>query len=473
MRYKLGIAILVSVVAGITVLWFYEGRVNAAAESHAAEAQPAPQHAEEADQGHEAETAQEGHNPQESKESEAGHGVEEASKVEGGHAEDDGHGHEAKEPSKAEGGHSADDGHGHGEEAEIAVLSEEQIKANNIRVAEAGPGEIAVQLALPGEVRLNSDRVAHVVPRVAGVVREALATVGDEVKAGQVMAVLESRELATIKAEYLSAKERETLAQATFAREKDLWEKKISAEQDYLSAKQAMAEAAINVRSAEQQLHAVGFSEEYLKEIPGQSHVSYTRYEITAPFDGSVIEKHITLGESLKDDASCFTIADLTTVWVNLSVYQKDIPTIRKGQQVLIGAGENPSDRVSATIDYMGPLVGEETRTAIARVVLPNEMGQWRPGQFVTGFVSTQTTQTVPVVAPKTALQTFEESTCVFVQTDKGFVPAPVTVGSSNDTHVEIVKGLEQGTRIVVEGAFVIKAEIAKGIMEGKTCSGH
>jgi cobalt-zinc-cadmium efflux system membrane fusion protein len=76
-------------------------------------------------------------------------------------------------------------------------------------------------------------------------------------------------------------------------------------------------------------------------------------------------------------------------------------------------------------------------------------------------------------VAPKTALQTFEGSTCVFVQTDNGFVPAPVTVGSGNDTHVEIVKGLEQGTRIVVEGAFVIKAEIAKGIMEGKTCSGH
>ncbi|MBI5092510.1 MAG: efflux RND transporter periplasmic adaptor subunit [Candidatus Hydrogenedentes bacterium] len=456
--YRIGIALLAAVIlVGIMTVWLYEGRVAASAEPHADETQPVPQEA---------------HKTEGDQENEPGH--------EGAaHSEDDGHNRGSKGAMCGEHGvpeaecKICNAGPSQGEEANIAVISDEQLKANNVQVAEAGPGEIAIQLALPGEVRLNSDRVAHVVPRVAGVVREALATVGDEVKTGQVMAVLESRELATIKAEYLSAIERESLAKATFEREKDLWKKKISAEQDYLSAKQAAAEAAISVRSAEQQLHAVGFSEEYLKGIPGQSHVSYTQYGITAPFDGSVIEKHIALGESLKDDAVCFTIADLTTVWVHLSVYQRDIPSIRKGQQVLVSAGGSPSDGVAATVDYVGPVVGEETRTAIARVVLPNEAGQWRPGQFVTGFVSTKTTKTVPVVVRKTALQTFEGSTCVFVQTDKGFVPAPVTVGSSNDTHVEIVKGLEQGTRIVVEGAFVIKAEIAKGVMEGKTCGGH
>ncbi len=395
------------------------------------------------------------------------------------HASDDGHNH-AQPPAPDEHaeeaddghGHAADDGHGHGEE-EIAVLSEEQMKANNIQVAEVHPGNFAVQLALPGEVRLNSDRVAHVVPRVPGVVQEVMKTVGDDVKAGDVMAVLQSRELASLKAEYLAAKEREALAQTTFSREKDLWQKKISAEQDYLAAKQAIAEAAINTRSAEQQLHSVGFSEDHLKAILGQGHVSYTRYEITAPFDGSVIERHITLGESLKDDAACFTIADLNSVWVNLSVYQKDIPVIRKGQSVIISATGSVADGVPATISYIGPLVGEETRTAIARVVLPNDTSQWRPGQFVTGFVSTESTETAPIVVPKTALQNYEGKLSVFAQTPKGFVPTAVTVGRTNDTQVEILKGLDPGARIAVEGTFVIKAELVKGIMEGKTCSGH
>ena len=387
----------------------------------------------------------------------------------------DDHGH--ADAACADDGHDdhaehADDGHGHGH-AEVAVLSEAQIKANNIRVAEVGRGSLSGQIALPGEIRLNSDCVAHVVPRVGGVVREVFKTVGDDVKAGDSMAVLESRELASLKAEYLGAIEREALAQVTYRREKDLWEKRISAEQDFLSAKQALAEASISTQSAEQQLHAVGFSEQYLKALSKQAKTSYTRYEITAPFDGAVIEKHIVLGESLKDDTSCFTIADLNSVWVNLSVYQKDISVIEKGQPVFISATGDPTDGVATEIAYIGPLVGEETRTALARVVLPNESRRWRPGPFVTGFVSTENTAATSIVVPKTALQTYEGRATVFIETGEGFVPKNVTVGRSNDTHVEVVDGLEAGTRVVVDGSFVIKAELVKGMMEGKTCSGH
>lgn len=409
---------------------------------------------------------------------EAAHAGETSTPEEAGH---EGHLHEkTPEPSEPasheqgeEAGHAEAGGHEHGEE-EIAVLSEAQMQANHIKVEEVGPGNISAQLALPGEVRLNADRVAHVVPRVTGVVREVLKTTGDSVHTGDVMAILDSRELAMLKAEYLSAREREALAQAMFNREKSLWEQKISAEQDYLNAKQALAEAAIATRSAEQQLHALGFSEDWMKGIPRQEHLSYTRYEITAPFDGVIIEKHITLGELLKDDVSCFTIADLSSVWINLSVYAKDIRAIRKGQPVLIASGDTPAESVRAAIEYIGPLMGEETRTAIARVVLPNDGELWKPGQFVKGFVTTGgVEQSAPVVVPVGALQTFEGSTVVFAQTEKGFAPNPVTLGRSDDARAEIIKGLTPGTRIVTEGAFVIKAEIAKGIMEGKTCSGH
>ncbi len=372
-----------------------------------------------------------------------------------------GHNGESESAHAAHSGESESAHDAHSEEGRIVVLTDAQMKTNGVKIAQAGPGELSTQLALTGEVRLNADRVAHVVPRVAGVVREVRRSIGDEVKAGEVMAVLESRELASIKAAYLAAKERETLAQATFNREKRLWEKKISAEQDYLSSKQALAEAVINRRSAEQQLHSVGFSEEYLKEIPGQAHLSYTRYEITAPFNGVVIEKHITLGESLKDDAPCFTVADLNTVWVNLSVYQKDIPAIRKGQEVVISADGNHFESVNGRVDYIGPVMGEETRTAIARVVLSNKTGQWRPGQFVTGSVHVKK-DPVAILVPKTAIQTPENTPSVFIKTDKGFIPAPVTVGRGNDTHVEIMEGLVEGQQYAATGTFIMKAMLEK-----------
>ena len=243
---------------------------------------------------------------------------------------------------------------------------------------------------------------------------------------------------------------------------KDFGRKRISAEQDYLSAKQALAEAGINTHSAEQQLYALGMSADTLKGLNGQSRFSYTRYELVAPFDGAIIDKHITLGETVKDDASCFTIADLNAVWVNLSVYQKDLPLVQKGQEVIVSAGAEPAKGTHGVIEYVGPVMGEDTRTATARLVLPNTARQWKPGQFVTGFVSADK-QPVPVLVAKTALQNLDSRPSVFVQDENGFAPTAVTVGRSNDTHAEIVKGLTPGQKYASAGSFIMKAMLEKG----------
>jgi len=208
-------------------------------------------------------------------------------------------------------------------------------------------------------------------------------------------------------------------------------------------------------------LHALGFSDDYLGQLPSQPDVSYIRYEVIAPFDGVIIEKHVALGEVQKEDAESFRIADLNSVWVILGVYQKEIPSIRVGQSVLISAGHGIPD-MEGEISYIGPLVGEQTRTATARVVLPNRAGQLRPGLFVTGRV-TLSTVPVPILVPKTALQTIDEKTVVFVEDEDGFEPRAVTVGRSNGTHVEITSGLKPGQKYVSAGAFTLKAQLAKG----------
>jgi len=199
-------------------------------------------------------------------------------------------------------------------EEKIVTLTEDQMKKFGVEVGTAGPGKLQVHVTLPGEVAVNADRMAHIVPRVPGVVREVQKNLGDKVKKGEVMAVLESRELADAKASFLAARERVGMAETNFNREEQLWQKKISAEQEYLQTKQALSEAQIELRSAEQKLHALGFPEPYLKELPQHPELNFTRYEIISPFDATVIEKHITLGEVLKDDTEAFMIADLSDV---------------------------------------------------------------------------------------------------------------------------------------------------------------
>ena len=353
-----------------------------------------------------------------------------------------------------------EEGHAEGEE-DIVRLASAELEEFGIEVRTAGPGEMRVEKTYPGEVGVNEDRYAHVTPRVAGVVRSVRSSLGEQVRAGQTMAVLESRELADVKSEYLAAVERVELARANFEREERLFEKKISSEQEYLEAKQAMAETRIALRSASQKLRALGFSESYIEKLPEESESSLTLYPLTAPFTGTVIQKHITQGEALEADAEAFEVADLSTVWADLSIYQQDMGLIQEGQTVIIVSGGHTE---RGTISYVRPIVGEDTRTALARVVLPNPDGRWKPGMFVNGSIAIDATD-VPVVVPKSALQTIGEETVIFVQTGEGFVPRPVTVGEENSDQVAIRSGLDAGDAYVAAGGFALKSQLQKSEM--------
>ncbi|MFZ2447453.1 MAG: efflux RND transporter periplasmic adaptor subunit [Syntrophobacteraceae bacterium] len=336
------------------------------------------------------------------------------------------------------------------------------MKQAGIEVGLAESGQIQNELSLPGVVALNEDRKAHILPRVPGVVREVRKGLGDTVRQGEVMAVIESGELAEVKAEYLAAREKTALAHAKFVREERLWKKKISAEQEYLEARQELAESKIALRSAEQKLHVIGLTHEQLDQLPRASDLYFTRFEITAPFNSTVIEKHITLGEMVKDDSDIFMLADLGTVWVNLTVYQKDLPRVKKGQRVLISLGQEGDEQAEGKIAYVQPVVKEETRTATATVFLPNPEGNWRPGMFVTAKVLTESA-TAPIVVPQSAIQTVEGKTVVFVRTKEGFEPRPVATGRATNGNTEITSGLSRGERYAVKGTFTLKAQLSKG----------
>ena len=354
---------------------------------------------------------------------------------------------------------------------DIVHLTNAEIKGLGIEVATAGPGKLQIQLSFPGEIRINADQMANVVPRLLGVVRKVKKNLGDAVRKGEVMAVIESRDLADARASFHAALERVELAEANYNREERLWKKKITAEQEYLDAKKALAEARIELASAEQKLLALGFSTTFLRDLPHDLDEILTEYEIIAPFDGKVIEKDITLGEVLREDKVAFVVADLSTVWVDLSIYQKDLPFVRKGQYVLVSAGQDIPD-AKGKISYIGPIVEKETRTALARVVLPNPEGNWRPGLFVTAHLVEEEIQVLMLV-PKSALQNLEGETCVFLHHREGFEPQAVRVGRTSKTHAEIVTGLKVGQRYVTKGAFELKAKIVTSTLDSHAGHGH
>ena len=353
----------------------------------------------------------------------------------------------------------------------VVELSDAQIAELGITLAPAAAGQLQHTVTLPGEIVVNADQLAHLVTRVTGVAKEVRRTLGDRVTKGEVMAVVDSRELADAKAAYLAAQRKLELVDAKFEREQSLWTKKISSEQEFLDAKQSRAETQIELHTAAQKLHALGFSKEYVESLPGLPDAVLTRYEIVAPFDATVIGKHITIGEALKDDAEVFVIADLSTVWVQLSVHQRDLPSIREGQEVLISMGADMPP-AAGRISYIEPIVAEQTRTALARVVLPNADGQYRPGLFVSAEIVTETVP-VAVLVPPEAVQTLEGLPVVFVRTEHGFEPLFVTLGRSSRAGIEITDGLAAGEACVTQGAFELKAALVTAGLGSHAGHGH
>lgn len=300
--------------------------------------------------------------------------------TEHGHDET-GSGHDETEPGRED---SAPDG--------LIHLSEKQLADFEVVLDVAGPVDLVLGTLLPGEVKLNRERMAHVSPRYDGIVTGISARLGETVRAGQVLATLESND---------------TLAP----------------------------------------------------------------FRVASPIDGTIVDFHITMGESVEAGRYLFIVADLTEVWVDLDIYQKDLGRVEKGQSVLVMAGRDEL-RTEGIIDYVGPVVREATRTGLARVSLANPDGRWKAGMFVTGRVTTDES-TVPVAIRLSAVQKLDGHPVAFVRAGDEFEPRDLELGRRDPEFVEILSGLSAGETYVSERSFLLKAHLEKASLDPHAGHNH
>jgi len=339
-------------------------------------------------------------------------------------------------------------------------LGPDQIASAGITIRTVGPRELVTTLELPGEVTADQTRLAHVVPRLPGVMTQVLKKEGDRVRTGELIATLDSRELADAKSAYLAASHHLEFTRVTLEREEALWKKKISAERDYLEAKRAFDEATLNQRLAAQKLIVLGVPSPALSGLASAPAETMARYEIRSPLNGMVIERNATVGEAVNADERIFSVADLSSIWVDVTVYARDLGAVHQGQEATV-ASTDLGTEVTGRVSYVGPLVGQDTRAATARIVLPNAGFRWRPGLFVTVRLVREAT-TVPLAVAAEAIQTFRDWQVVFVKYGDWFEARPLELGRSDGQWVEVVKGLAPGDEYAAANSFAVKAEIGK-----------
>tara|TARA_R100000027_G_scaffold9275_4_gene6690 strand:+ start:21701 stop:22798 length:1098 start_codon:yes stop_codon:yes gene_type:complete len=300
------------------------------------------------------------------------------------HDEHDSHDHGSSDEHEdhSSHGHSREEGHRDG----VVELSPEIVREFGIEVSEVTSGTLQRAVRLPGEIDFNRERMAYVTPRFAGTVTEIKLRLGDAVKKGDVMALLESSD-------------------------------------------------------------------------------TLVAFTLTAPIDGVVVRYDITPGETVEAGARLFTVADLSTVWADLRVYQQDMNEIQKGSLATVRC-RHDEDAYEGKVVYVSPSIDKHTRTGLARVEVDNRSGKWKPGEFIQGRVLVEESQ-VRLSVPRSAVLVVEDRPSVFVQTAEGFEVRPLELGRSDGEQWEVISGLEPKERIVVRNPISLKAEMSKDSFVG------
>lgn len=344
-------------------------------------------------------------------------------------------------------------------EANEVKLTPEQIKLVELKTAVVKAAPISVDLILNAEVTANQDKTGQVLAKTSGVISSIKKHLGDQVKSGDTLAVIASRELAEAEASYTTAKAKADFAKAQLAREGSLWKQKATSEQEYLSAKATANEAAAELESAEQKLKLLESNHTNTPDHKGQPAAGVP---VNAPFDGTIIEKKIALGDQVNDQSPLFKVADLDTVWVIANVFEKDLERVAVGQAASVSVRAHPDRVFEGPVTWVAAVLDEKTRTMQARIEIDNKDGHLKPGSFATAVIKV-VTKADGLSVPPAAIQRQKSESIVFVQaTDGVYQRRAVKLGETSPDAVEVVDGLKAGETIVTSGSFILKSELDK-----------
>ena len=345
----------------------------------------------------------------------------------------------------------------------LVALSQRQIEAGHFAVETVRGGVLRKRITVPGSVIPSGDRIARVAVRLLGTVAELKKRLGDPVEASEVVAVIESREVADAKSEHLATKLIFQLQETLFERSKMLFESKVLSENDYLRARTTFLDARVKNDVSRQKLFALGLTEDQIEALPQQPVASLRLQELRSPISGQVAERRVDLGSLVGregQESELYVIVDLSVVWVELSVALSDVATLREGQRITVRQGTDPS--AAASIIFVSPLLDKDTRSARVVASLDNAARIYRPGAFVSAEISLDQSP-ADIVVPKAALQVLDGKPAVFVRTDKGFEARTVVTGGQDGSTAQVISGLAAGEEIATANTFTLKAELGKG----------
>ena len=354
-----------------------------------------------------------------------------------------------------------------GTEKQEIKLTKEQIADAHIDLVAAQPASLARRITVPGSITPAAGRIARVSVKLEGTVAELRKNLGDPVEQNEVLAILESREVADAKSEYLAARLSNELQQELFQRDRKLYEGKVLTEQQFLRSRNLTAQTEMKFNIARQKLFALGLGQDEIAALPDEPESLLRRQNVRSPLSGRIVERKVDLGTVVGRDnleTELFVVVDLARVWVDLAVSPADLPRIKEGQTATITTGELRRRSTARSCSSVRSWTRTRARRALwQRSPITPEFGgpdrssqprsQWRSRTYRWRYPSPPSRR---LAAKKSCLSA----------RPMDFEKRPVVAGRTDDRFTEIAKGLQPREIIAATNTFPLKAEFMKGAAE-------
>ena len=364
-------------------------------------------------------------------------------------------------------------GHEH-ETGDTAVhVSPEKQEDWNIQTHEVDVEDLQTRIQLPGAVALNRNRTADISSYVEGKVTRVEADLGDRVRKGEALAVINSPEFAKAQADFLEARAAYLLRLQEYERAKMLLKEKAIEKKEYERREAAYQQASTKYGALGSALHSYGVDHQYIEDLikkckilesaPYKCEVADPFLSIMSPVSGMVVFRDIIIGEHIRPEKNLFIVSDLSRIWVRLDAYEKDLPYLNIESEVDILTSLYEDKIFPGRITYISDVIDEKIRTVTVRVEVDNSEFKLKPNMYVQGRIKSPAVRK-QLAVPEAAVQNFEGGKIVFVKTGPDdFLVRKVAVQEQIDGWAVIREGLKPGEIIVQKGAFTLKSELTKG----------
>jgi cobalt-zinc-cadmium efflux system membrane fusion protein len=342
------------------------------------------------------------------------------------------------------------------EPAQLAVHAPPALM-QRLAIEPVATAHFAETLRLPGRVVLDEHRVARIGPSISGRVTKIKAFIGQHVREGEVLAVINSTELSNAQAGYLKAKTQVGLQRLAVERARRLFEAGVISQATLKEREGALAEAEVELRAGAGQLRVMGMDEEAIRQLTDTGYINSVT-PVTTTLTGTVIERHLSVGQIAQPTDDLFTVADLSHVWVIAEAPEQDAHLAEPGGLAEVHIPALPKQRITGRIIYVADTVNPITRTVTVRMEVENPQRKIKP-EMLASMILRRPAEVGPAV-PAKAVVRIGDRDHVFVQTAADhFELRPVSLGIEQEGRRRVVEGLAEGQRIVVEGAFHLNNE--------------